>query len=86
MPPATVRVSQVNGDHVSMMEHPVHRRELGQHFNLALRDLGQASVGGIDDQKALAIGLFLSGDNAPMAPMNLCLPVGGGFDEFHHQR
>ncbi|MBH3269114.1 amino acid adenylation domain-containing protein [Serratia ureilytica] len=42
LPPATVRVSQVNGDHVSMMEHPVHRRELGQHFNLALRDLGQA--------------------------------------------
>ncbi|WP_392895155.1 hypothetical protein [Serratia ureilytica] len=42
MPPAAVRVSQVNGDHVSMMEHPVHRRELGQHFNLALRDLGQA--------------------------------------------
>ncbi|BEO82635.1 non-ribosomal peptide synthetase [Serratia marcescens] len=40
--PATVRVSQVNGDHVSMMEHPVHRRELGQHFNLALRELGQA--------------------------------------------
>ena len=42
LPPATVRVSQVNGDHVSMMEHPVHRRELGQHFNLALRELGQA--------------------------------------------
>ncbi|MGQ5797803.1 amino acid adenylation domain-containing protein [Serratia sp. IR-2025] len=42
LPPATVRVSQVNGDHVSMMEHPVHRRELGQHFNLALRELEQA--------------------------------------------
>ncbi|BEL91704.1 non-ribosomal peptide synthetase [Serratia marcescens] len=42
LPPATVRVSQVNGDHVSMMEHPIHRRELGQHFNLALRELGQA--------------------------------------------
>ncbi|RJF52836.1 amino acid adenylation domain-containing protein [Serratia inhibens] len=40
--PGAVSVSQISGDHVSMMEHPEHRRELGRHFNLALGSLDQA--------------------------------------------
>ncbi|CAI2514187.1 Uncharacterised protein [Serratia ficaria] len=40
--PSAVSVRQVSGDHVSMMEHPDHRRELGQHFNLVLHGLGRA--------------------------------------------
>ncbi|WP_454878888.1 amino acid adenylation domain-containing protein [Serratia inhibens] len=40
--PGAVSVSQISGDHVSMMEHPEHRRELGRHFNLALGSLNQA--------------------------------------------